>query len=137
MTTRTRYFVITSLLVLAVGLGTGLFAYYLGLPGVLRDDRDGPSELRYVPRSAAVVAYANVHEIMTSDLWQRMRSAIPIQRIGWRKFQERTGIDIESDVDHLVASIQPLPDSETAGLVLARWSVQRRENRSANAREWR
>ena len=32
MTTRTRYFVIASLLVLGVGLGTGLVAYYVGFP---------------------------------------------------------------------------------------------------------
>ena len=32
MTTRTRYFVIVSLLVLGVGLGTGLVAYYVGFP---------------------------------------------------------------------------------------------------------
>ena len=32
MTTRTRYFVIVSLLTLGVGLGTGLVAYYVGFP---------------------------------------------------------------------------------------------------------
>jgi len=32
MTTKTRYFVIISLLVLTVGLGTGLLAYYVGFP---------------------------------------------------------------------------------------------------------
>jgi hypothetical protein len=32
MTVRTRYFVIVSLLVIVVGLGTGLVAYYVGFP---------------------------------------------------------------------------------------------------------
>ena len=32
MTVRTRYFVIVSLLVIVVGLGTGLVAYYVGNP---------------------------------------------------------------------------------------------------------
>ena len=32
MTVRTRYFVIVSLLVVGVGLGTGLMAYYVGFP---------------------------------------------------------------------------------------------------------
>ena len=32
MTSRTRYFVIASLLVLVVGLGTGLVAYFAGFP---------------------------------------------------------------------------------------------------------
>ena len=31
-TTKTRYFVIVSLLVLTIGLGTGLVAYYGGFP---------------------------------------------------------------------------------------------------------
>ena len=31
-TTRTRYFVIVSLLVLVIGLGPGLVAYYVGFP---------------------------------------------------------------------------------------------------------
>ena len=95
MTTRTRYFVITSLLVLVVGLGTGLLAYYTGLPGGLRLGGDGPDELRYVPRNAAVVAYADVREIMISDIRQRIRQAVPVPEDGQRQFQEQTGIDIE------------------------------------------
>ena len=58
MTTRTRYFVIASLLVLAIGIGTGLLAYYVGVPGGFLVDRDGPAELQYIPRDAALVAYA-------------------------------------------------------------------------------
>jgi hypothetical protein len=119
MTTRTRYFVITSLLVLAVGLGTGLVAYYVGLPGGLIGP-DGPDELKYVSRDASVVAYAEVREIMISDVRQKIRRAVPIPEDGQRQFQERTGIDIESDIDSVVASIQPRPDGKTAGLVLAR-----------------
>jgi hypothetical protein len=120
MTNKTRYFVITSLLVLMVGLGTGLVAFYVGLPGGLGLGADGPDELRYVPRNASVVAYADVHEIMTSDIRQRIRQAVPVPENGQRQFQEQTGIDIESDIDRVVASLQPTPDGKTAGLVLAR-----------------
>jgi hypothetical protein len=120
MTHKTRYFVITSLLVLTVGLGTGLLAYYAGLPGGLGLGADGPDELRYVPRNAAVVAYADVREIMTSDIRQRIRQAVPVPENGQRQFQEQTGINIEADIDRVVASLQPTPDGETAGLVLAR-----------------
>ena len=120
MTTRTRYFVITSLLVLAVGLGTGLLAYYVGLPGGLIG-RDGPDELRYVPQDAAVVAYAQVREIMISDVRQRIRRVVPPgAESGQQQFQDQTGIDIESDIDHVVASLQPRPDGRMAGLVVAR-----------------
>ena len=49
MTTRTRYFVITSLLVLAVGLGTGLLAYYVGVPGGLRSAATAPTSSSTCP----------------------------------------------------------------------------------------
>ena len=58
MTARTRYFVIASLLVLGVGLGTGLVAYYVGFPAGAFVRAGGPDELQLIPRDAAVVAYA-------------------------------------------------------------------------------
>jgi hypothetical protein len=119
MATRTRYFVITSLLVLAVGLGTGLVAFYVGLPGVA-GGLSNPTELDYVPQTATIVAYAEVREIMISDVRQRIRRIIPMQEDGQRTFREQTGIDIESDIDHVVASLEPQADGKTAGLVLAR-----------------
>ena len=73
MTTRTRYFVIASLLVLGVGLGTGLVAYYVGFPTSAFSSRGGPEELRYVPRDATVLAYANVQDVMSSDLRRRIK----------------------------------------------------------------
>ena len=53
MTARTRYFVIASLLVLGVGLGTGLVAYYVGFPAGAFTRAGGPEELQLVPRNAA------------------------------------------------------------------------------------
>jgi hypothetical protein len=120
MTTRTRYFVIASLLVLTVGVGTGLLAYYVGGPGGFLADGDGADELRYVPQNAAIVAYADVRDIMGSDVRQRIRRAMPGSANGQAQFQEQTGINIESDIDHVVASFQPQPDGTPAGLVLAR-----------------
>jgi hypothetical protein len=120
MTNRTRYFVITSLLVLTIGIGTGLLAYYVGVPGALLVDRDGPQELQYLPRDAAIVAYADVHEIMTSDVRQKIRRAVPLPENGQAQFQDQTGINIELDIDHVVASLQPLADGMTAGIVIAR-----------------
>jgi hypothetical protein len=119
MTARTRYFVISSLLVLTVGLGAGLVAYYFGLPG-LAISGDGPVELAYVPRDAAVVAYAEVRNIMVSPVRQGLRQAVPAPEDGRQRFQERTGIDIESDIDHVVAFLQPQSDGETPGAVVAR-----------------
>ena len=123
MTTRTRYFVIVSLLVLAVGVGTGLVAYYVGLSPSAFAQRGGTEELRYLPRDASVVAYADVHEVMTSELRQRLRHAVPMQRQedGQREFQNETGINIETDIDRVVACLEPdVASVSGAGMVLAR-----------------
>lgn len=120
-TTRTRYLVITSMLVTVVGLGTGLVAYYKGggpLSALLGND--GPAELSYVPRDAAVVAYADVRSIMTSDVRQRILRAMPVSENGRREFQDQTGIDIESDIDRVVACLEPGAEGHSNGLVLAR-----------------
>ena len=81
MTTRTRNFVIVSLAVLAVGLGSGLAAYYVGFPAGALGRQGGPDELAFVPRNATAIAFANVHEIMTSELRQKVRKALPMQVI--------------------------------------------------------
>lgn len=105
MTTKTRYFVIASLLVLTVGLGTGLVAYYVGLPTSAFSSRGGPDELQYVPRDAAVLAYANVQDVMRSDLRRHIKEAMRLSENGQREFQDQTGINIETDVDRVVACL--------------------------------
>ncbi len=124
MTARTRYFVISSLLVLSAGVGTGLVAYYMGFTAGAFVAPAGPAELQFVPSSASLVAYANVQEVMTSDLRKRLRAAVPAQGDGQREFQERTGINIETDIDRVIAYVVPAgePGSNLpgSGLVLAR-----------------
>ncbi len=123
MTTRTRYFVIVSLLVLGVGLGTGLVAYYVGFPARADGGAGGPKELAYVPRDASVIAFANVQEIMSSELRQKLRRAVPIPENGQQELQDRTGINLETDVDRVVACARPDAGSSNvpgAGMVLAR-----------------
>ncbi|HEY2153032.1 MAG TPA: hypothetical protein VGH34_19630, partial [Vicinamibacterales bacterium] len=124
MTTRTRYFVIVSLLVMTVGLGTGLVAYYVGgLPAGAFAGRGGPEELGFVPRDAAVVAFANVQEVMGSELRQKIHAAVPMQENGQRELQDRTGINLETDIDRVVACLRPDASggkSPFAGMVLAR-----------------
>jgi hypothetical protein len=122
MMNRTRYFVIASLLVIGVGVGTGLVAFYMGFPaGAFQ--RRGPEELQYIPRDAALIAYADVQEIMTSELRQKLRKFIPIQDNGQREFQDRTGINIETDIDRIVACFRPeagSTDLPGSGMVVAR-----------------
>src|SRR5436190_22980618 len=104
MTKKTRYFLAGSAAVLAAGLGTGLVAYYTG--GFQPVSASAVSnELRYVPADATVVAYADVRAIMDSDLRARLKEAMPMHEQGQREFQAQTGIDIEKDIDYVVASL--------------------------------
>jgi hypothetical protein len=122
MTTRTRYFVIASLLVTGVGLSTGLVAYYVGFPAGAFTRTGGPQELDYVPRDAAVIAYANVQEVMTSELRQKLRHLVPPTQNGQQELQTQTGINIETDIDRVVACLYPDRDDvkNGSGMVLAR-----------------
>jgi hypothetical protein len=123
MTKKTRYFMGGSAAILVAGLGTGLVAYYGGGFPSLSASRSGPSELSYVPAESAVVAFANVREVMDSQLRLRLKQVLP-QEQGQKEFQEQTGIDIEQDIDYVVAaasaigSVQGNP--EPTGLVIAR-----------------
>ncbi len=87
MSTKTRYFVIVSLLVLGIGFGTGLVAYYVGFPAGALASRGGPADLNFIPRDASVIAFANVNEIMASELRQKLRRAIPMQENGQQEFE--------------------------------------------------
>jgi hypothetical protein len=121
MTSKTRYFMGGSAAVLVAGLGTGLVAYYGGGFPSLSASRNGPSELSYVPADAAVVAFANVREVMDSQLRQRLKLVLP-QEQGQQEFQAETGIDIEHDIDYIVAAMTTSEAGvkDPNGLVVAR-----------------
>jgi len=122
MTNKTRYFMGGSAAILVAGLGTGLVAYYGGGFPSLSASRSGPSELSYVPADAAVVAFANVREVMDSQLRLRLKEVLP-QDQGQKEFQQETGIDIEHDIDYVVAAMTSAPvtgPSDANGLVVAR-----------------
>src|SRR3954465_11925216 len=123
MTTKTRYFVVVSLLVLGVGFSTGLVAYYVGFPGGPFAGRGGPVELGYVPRDAGVIAFANVHDIMTSELRQKLHRALPLQETVQQELQNRTGKNPETENDTVVACMSRDTSNAGrpgAGMVLAR-----------------
>jgi len=103
---KTRYFVAISGAILAIGLGTGLVASYMGLPVSVFSSAAGPEELQYVPAEAAVVAYANVRDVMNSQFRQRFKSLEPSQS-DKNEFEEKTGLNLETDVDSVVAAIMP------------------------------
>lgn len=124
MTKRTRNFVLVSGAILTVGLGTGLIASYMGLPVSLLSSAAGPDELQYVPQNAAVVAYANVRDVMNSEFRQRFRALEP-RSVERDAFEEKTGVKIDQDIDSIVAAFFPGAESaadhpEKSAVVLAR-----------------
>lgn len=118
MTTRTRYFMAGSAAVLAAGLCAGLVGYYAG---GFQSVSAAPvaNELRYVPADATVVAYADVRSIMDSELRQRLKAVMPTDQKGQEEFQAHTGIDIERDIDYIVAAATGVSDGPD-GLIIAR-----------------
>jgi hypothetical protein len=118
MTQRTRYFLAGSAMVVIVGLCTGLVAYYSGnLP--LRSSAIGPAELAYVPADAQAVAFANVHDIMASEFRQRLRQVLPTGEEK-DKLKAETGIDIEQDIDTVVAGFSGSKMDQSSAVVMVR-----------------
>jgi hypothetical protein len=106
--------------ILTAGLCTGLVAYYGGgFPALSAST--GPTELRYVPADAAVIAYADVSAIMNSELRLRIKEAMPMQQKGQEEFHRETGIDIERDIEYVVAAVTPGTHS---ALLVARGTFQ-------------
>ena len=120
-TSRTRYFVIVSLLILTIGLGTGLVAYYVGMPPAA--SATGPDELRFVPANASLVAYADVRAVLVSQVRRRLLDVLPLPSNGQKEFENETGINIDTDVDHLVACLTP--PAQGSGLPLSGMALVR------------
>ena len=120
MTAPTRKFLIASSALIVAGLCTGLIAYYGGLPMGAFARGDRPDELSYVPANAAVVGFADVREVMSSELRQKLRAVMPPEDKGREEFKAQTGIDIETDIDHVVACMVPGGESKNSGFVVLR-----------------
>ncbi|HJU41265.1 MAG TPA: DUF3352 domain-containing protein [Vicinamibacterales bacterium] len=104
MSTKTRYFVAISGAILAIGLGTGLVASYMGFPVSVFSTAAGPDELQYVPENAAVVAYANIRDVMNSEFRQRFKDAGPSEA-DKNEFEAKTGLNFEEDIDSVVVAV--------------------------------
>jgi hypothetical protein len=118
MLVRTRYFFVGSALIVAVGLCAGLVAYYGGnLP--LRASTIGPAELTYLPSATTGVAYANVRDIMNSEFRRRLSNLLP-SGAGKHQLLAETGIDLEEDIDSVVAGFGSSGDSAGPPIVLLR-----------------
>ena len=126
MTRGTRYVVLGGASLLGVGLAAGLAAWFgSGLPAQgLTQAR--PDELRYVPADAAIVSFANVREVMDSEFRERLRER-EAETEASREFEARTGIDIDRDVDRVVAGIVPTGGSDAGaiGVLAGRFDTER------------
>jgi hypothetical protein len=121
MSQRTRYFLVGSVLVMSAALCTGLVAYYNGaLP--LRATSVGPAELAYLPTETTAVAYANVNEIMNSEFRQKIRQVLPTGEEKDRLLAE-IGLDIEHDIDSVVAGAMGTEPALNGALVLVRGRI--------------
>ncbi len=117
MNKRTRYFMVGSTAIVVLGLCTGLVAFYNGGLSLTSTSR-GPSEMAYLPADAAMVGFANVREVMNSEFRQKMIAVIPSGEER-DEFQRQTGIDIEHDIDTVLAA-STVGEPDKHGLVLVR-----------------
>lgn len=121
MTKRTRLFLLIAAGVLVVGLGTGLLASFMGLQTLTFIGSDGPEELAYVPQDTGLVAFANVRDVMDSELRQKLLQMRPDSSDpDGNDFETKTGITIETDIDRVVASLGGGGAEDDRALVLAR-----------------
>src|SRR5476651_1079697 len=118
MSTRTRYFMVGAGLILTVGLGTGLAAYYSGeLP--LKAMRHDAGDLAYVPVDSAIVGHANVRGVMASEFRQHLKQVIP-DGSEQQQFEQETGINIERDIDSVTAALGSTSGASDSNLFLIR-----------------
>jgi hypothetical protein len=118
MNARTRGFFAVSAVVVVVGLGVGLLAYY-NTGASLGASAIGPVELAYVPSDASAVAYANVRDIMSSEFRQKLQQVLPTGEER-DKIESELGLDFERDIDSLVVGMSLGGAPEENGIVLVR-----------------
>ena len=120
MTKRTRLFVAIAAGILVVGLGTGLLASYMGVQNLTLIGGNGPDDFSYVPSDASMLAFANVRAVMDSEVRRKLMELHPGADNADR-FRERTGINIEQDIDSIIAAVtSEVTDGHGPPLVLAR-----------------
>ena len=121
MKKRTRLFLVVTVGVLVFGLGTGLVASYGGFQNFTIIGGNGPAELAYIPGDAHMVAFAAVREVVSSELRQNLRQFEPQGSTDAKnQFETETGIDIERDVDQIMAAAWTSTGPNSPPLMLAR-----------------
>ena len=108
MTSKTRTVVVAAVLVLVVGLATGLVAYMVGLPGG-RGASAAEADLRLVPASTSVIAFVDMRAVLRSSVWQRMQTTARPSADSRERWQRETGINLETDIDHVLVALPRWP----------------------------
>ena len=113
MSRRTRYVALASGGVLAVGLCGGLLAY------LNRDAARGAAssalpELAFVPPHATALAFADMRAVMSSELRERISRFAP-DGVGREQLERQLGLDIERDIDRVLAYWVPETDADAGG----------------------
>jgi len=117
MTHRSRQFLVYASLLAATGLSVGAVAYYGDL-GAALGRQEAAADLQYVPSGAIAVAHADVRGIMTSELRQKLLDALPGRGKEHSRFREETGVDLENDIDSVLAVLMPAASDHSGFAVL-------------------
>ena len=127
MTIRTQRFVFVGVAVLVIGLGTGIVASYMGLPN-LGLANSGPAELAYVPADTLALGFADVRTVMDSELRHKLQSVAPGGATAAPNgLEAETGINIETDVDRVVAAMSGVGGAPPLLVVRGRFDTARIE----------
>lgn len=121
MTKKTRYLALGSAAIVVFGLATGLIAYYGGIPS-LTASRVGPAELAYLPADSSIIAFADVRDVMNSELRQKLRQVLPGDQQKREELQRLTGIDLERDIDRVVAAVGADGEKSTVAILSGRFN---------------
>src|SRR4029453_19209113 len=107
MTNRSRNFLLGASTVLLVGLGGGIIAYYANnrVPAV---PAGLPAELRYVPATAALVAYVDMRTVMASELRRELERSAPNSGRRRQNVDDFAGINLEKQVHHIVGYLESM-----------------------------
>jgi hypothetical protein len=109
MAKRTRLFLLTAAGILAAVLVTGLIAWTTGMPVLAAFASSAPAELAFVPADARMVAYADVRQLMNSPFHDRVKQFDGTARVNPDGLEARTGINLETDIDHVLVASTPEP----------------------------
>ncbi|MGE3841212.1 MAG: hypothetical protein AB7I50_06465, partial [Vicinamibacterales bacterium] len=76
------------------------------------------ADLGYVPSGAVAVAHADVRGIMSSEMRQKLLDALPGRGAEHSRFREETGLDLENDIDSVLAVLMPVAADHSGFAVL-------------------